>query len=104
LIYGVSDDYQHDAETIALFRSLRTTYPNFQFVDLPEVARYLGLKVSGVHNRVILMDNDFYIETTYNFFTLDASRKEKISAESATVFNRNVEDYFNKQKNTYQLK
>lgn len=104
LIYGVSDDYQHDAETITLFRNLRTTYSNFQFVDLPEVASFLGLKVSGVHKRVILKDNDFYIETTYNFFTLDASRKEKISAETATIFNRDVDDYFNTQKKTYHLK
>jgi hypothetical protein len=104
LIYGVSDDYQHDEDTVRSMKNLRKNYSNFIFIDLPEHAYSQGLKVSGVHNRIIIKDNDFYIETTYNFFTLDASRKEKISAETATIFNREVDAYFNKQKKSYHLK
>jgi hypothetical protein len=103
LVYGVSDDYQHDIDTITKLKGLRKEYPNFDLIDLPERAYILKLPVTGVHKRVIIKDDDFYIETTYNFFTLDTSRKEKISAETATIFNKDVNEYYWKQIKTYKL-
>lgn len=103
LIYGVSHDYKHDEDTLSKLNELKRSHRNFVLIDLPDHAFNIGLEVSGVHNRTIIKDNDFYIETSYNFFTLDVERKEKISAETATIFKRDVEDYFNKQKQLYHI-
>ncbi len=104
--FGTLDN--HSVITEVKKGTLFITFPfnlgyNFVLIDLPDHAFNIGLEVSGVHNRTIIKDNDFYIETSYNFFTLDVERKEKISAETATIFKRDVEDYFNKQKQLYHI-
>ncbi len=104
LIYGVSHDYKHDEGILSKLNELKRSYRNFVLIDLPDHAYNIGLEVSGVHNRTIIKDSDFYIETSYNFFTLDVERKEKISAETATIFKREVEEYLNKQKKLYGIR
>ena len=103
IVYGVSEDYEHDANTVKEFRVLRSIYQNFHFIDLPDHIYRNRLGFSGAHRRVIVKDHDFYIETSYNYFTLDFDKKQKVSIESATIFNKNVGDYINAIFKLYKL-
>ncbi len=103
IVYGVSEDYEHDANTVKEFRVLRSVYQNLHFIDLPDHIYRNRLGFSGAHRRVIVKDHDFYIETSYNYFTLDFDKKQKVSIESATIFNKNVGEYFNAIFKQYKL-
>lgn len=103
IVYGVSQDYEHDQNTVKEFKLLRNQYRNFHFIDLPEHIYQNQLDFSGVHRRVIIKDHDFYIETSYNYFTLDFDKKQKISIESATIFTRDVNKYISSIFQLYKL-
>lgn len=93
ILYGIESNDEHHYGTIEKLRNLKSKYQkNFHLIHLPTQFEEQGNnKLTGTHRKLIIKDNDYYIQGSFNFLSFNKEKGQKIANEESILIPQNVE-------------
>ncbi len=93
ILYGIESNDEHHYGTIEKLRNLKSKYQNnFHLIHLPTHFEEQGNhKMTGTHRKLIIKDNDYYIQGSFNFLSFNKEKGQKIANEESILIPQNVE-------------
>ena len=93
ILYGIESNDEHHYGTIEKLRNLKSKYQkNFRLIHLPTHFEEQGnYKMTGTHRKLIIKDNDYYIQGSFNFLSFNKEKGQKIANEESILIPQNVE-------------
>jgi hypothetical protein len=93
ILYGIESNDEHHYGTIEKLRNLKSKYQkNFYLIHLPTHFEEQGNnKMTGTHRKLIIKDNDYYIQGSFNFLSFNKEKGQKIANEESILIPQNVE-------------
>ena len=93
ILYGIESNDEHHYGTIEKLRNLKIKYQNnFHLIHLPTHFEEQGnYKMTGTHRKLIIKDNDYYIQGSFNFLSFNKEEGQKIANEESNLIPQNVE-------------
>lgn len=93
ILYGIESNDEHHYGTIEKLRNLKSKYQkNFHLIHLPTHFEEQGnYKMTGTHRKLIIKDNDYYIQGSFNFLSFNKEKGQKIANEESILIPQNVE-------------
>ncbi|SNR54388.1 hypothetical protein SAMN04488009_2281 [Maribacter sedimenticola] len=93
ILYGIESNDEHHYGTIEKLRNLKSKYQkNFHLIHLPtHFEEQKNYKMTGTHRKLIIKDNDYYIQGSFNFLSFNKEKGQKIANEESILIPKNVE-------------
>lgn len=106
ILYGIESNDEHHYGTIEKLRNLKSKYQkNFHLIHLPTHFEEQGSnKMTGTHRKLIIKDNDYYIQGSFNFLSFNKEKGQEIANEESVLIPKNVESKWEKVFKEYKLK
>lgn len=105
VLYGIEGNDEHDRKAQNEMERLDLSYSNFKLIHLPTHFENTGnTKMVGSHKKLVIKDNDYYIQGSFNFLSFNKSEGEKVANEETLMIRLNVEQKWNKVLNDYNIK
>ncbi|WP_418510797.1 hypothetical protein [Corallibacter sp.] len=100
VLYSIEEKDEHHRKAEKEMERLTSLYENFHLIHLPTHFDKIGnSKMTGTHKKLIIKDNDYYINGSFNFLSFNKEQGQKIANEESTLIPQNVET---KWKNTLE--
>lgn len=100
VLYGIEEKDEHHRKAEKEMERLASLYENFHLIHLPTHFDKIGNSImTGTHKKLIIKDNDYYINGSFNFLSFNREQGQKIANEESTLIPQNVET---KWKNTLE--
>jgi len=105
ILYGIESNDEHHYGTIEKLRNLKSKFQkNFHFIHLPTHFEKIGnSKMVGTHRKLIIKDNDYYINGSFNFLSFNKEQGQKIANEESTLIPQNVETKWKSVLKEYEI-
>lgn len=106
IAYGIdmSDKSKPHPDTFDKIIALQGKYPNrLTIYNLPLHFKTRFKDRSGTHRKILIKDNDFYIKGSFNWLSYAGEKGRNYAVEEGTQFFDNVEEFWTKVFNDYQL-
>ena len=105
ILYGIESNDEHHYGTIEKLRNLKIKFQkNFHFIHLPTHFEKIGnSKMTGTHRKLIIKDNDYYINGSFNFLSFNKEQGQKIANEESTLIPQNVEMKWENTLKEYEI-
>src|SRR5690606_18834306 len=105
ILYGIESNDEHHYGTIEKLRNLKSKFQkNFHFIHLPTHFEKIGnSKMAGTHRKLIIKDNDYYINGSFNFLSFNKEQGQKIANEESTLIPQNVEMKWENTLKEYEI-
>lgn len=93
ILYGIESDDEHHYGTIEKLRNLKNKYPkNFHLIHLPtHFEEQRNYKMTGTHRKLVIKDNDYYIQGSFNFLSFNKEKGQKVANEESILIPKNVQ-------------
>jgi len=105
ILYGIESNDEHHYGTMEKLRNLKSKYQkNFYLIHLPShFEEKQNYKMTGTHRKLIIKDNDYYIQGSFNFLSFNKEKGQKIANEESILIPKNVQQKWNKVLNEYEI-
>lgn len=105
ILYGIESNDEHHHGTIEKLRNLKSKYPkNFHLIHLPTHFEEQGnYKMTGTHRKLIIKDNDYYIQGSFNFLSFNKEKGQKIANEESILIPQKVQEKWNIVLSEYDI-
>ena len=105
ILYGIESNDEHDYGTIEKLRNLKGKFQkNFHLIHLPtHFKEQENYKMTGTHRKLIIKDNDYYIQGSFNFLSFNKEKGQKIANEESILIPNNVESKWKKVLKEYGI-
>lgn len=105
ILYGIESNDEHHYGTIEKLRNLKSKYQkNFHLIHLPTHFEEQGnYKMTGTHRKLIIKDNDYYIQGSFNFLSFNKEKGQKIANEESILIPKKVQEKWDNVLNEYNI-
>ena len=105
ILYGIESNDEHHYGTIEKLRHLKSKYEkSFNLIHLPTYFEEQGnIKMTGTHRKLIIKDDDYYIQGSFNFLSFNKEKGQKIANEESILIPNNVESKWEKVLKEYGI-
>lgn len=105
VLYGIESNDEHHYGTITKLQNLKSKYQNnFHLIHLPTHFEEKGnYKMTGTHRKLIIKDNDYYIQGSFNFLSFNKEKGQKIANEESILIPKKVQEKWDKVLNEYKI-
>jgi len=104
VLYGIKNNDEHDYETMKKLEELSSTYKSLQLIHLPKhFEKVRNYKMVGTHRKLVIKDNDYYIQGSFNFLSFNKREGQKVANEESILISKNVEQKWNNVIREYEL-
>ena len=104
VLYGIKNNDEHDYETMKKLEELSSTYKSLQLIHLPNhFEKVRNYKMVGTHRKLVIKDNDYYIQGSFNFLSFNKREGQKVANEESILISKNVEKKWNNVIGEYEL-
>lgn len=105
ILYGIKDSDEHHYEVIKKLEKLKEKYFNlFKMIHLPSHFEKIGEKrLVGTHRKLVIKDDDYYIQGSFNFLSFNKKEGEKVANESSNLITDKVKSKWDNVFKEYQL-
>ena len=105
ILYGIESNDEHDYVTTKKLENLKSKYQkNFHLIHLPtHFVEQGNYKMTGTHRKLIIKDNDYYIQGSFNFLSFNKEKGQKIANEESILIPNNVESKWKKVLKEYGI-
>ncbi|MGJ8593396.1 MAG: hypothetical protein ACSHXF_12665 [Aquaticitalea sp.] len=105
ILYGIESNDEHHYGTIEKLRRLKSKYQNnFHLIHLPTHFEEQGnYKMTGTHRKLIIKDNEYYIQGSFNFLSFNKEKGQKIANEESILIPQNVETKWENVLKEYRI-
>ena len=92
ILYGIESNDEHHYGAIEQLRNLKNKYKkNFYLIHLPSHFEENGNnKMTGTHRKLIIKDNDYYIQGSFNFLSFNKEEGQKVVNEESILISNKV--------------
>lgn len=105
ILYGISDDAEHDSRTIDKVRELQSKYKDyFTLIDLPYHFYKINSRMTGTHRKLVIKDNDYYIAGSFNFLSFAKQERQQVANEESILVSVGVDKKWEQVYKEYNLK
>ena len=93
ILYGIESNDEHHYGAIQKLGKLEKQYQNsFQLIHLPSHFKNIGNhKMTGTHRKLIIKDNDYFIQGSFNFLSFNKEKGQKIANEESILITGKVQ-------------
>ncbi|TDY11960.1 hypothetical protein [Meridianimaribacter flavus] len=104
VLYGIEEKDEHHRKAEKEMERLTSLYVNFHLIHLPTHFDKIGnSKMTGTHKKLIIKDNDYYINGSFNFLSFNKEQGQKIANEESTLIPQNVEMKWENTLKEYEI-
>ena len=104
ILYGIRNNDEHDYETMKKLEELSSKYTTFHLVHLPShFERIRNYRMVGTHRKLIIKDNDYYIQGSFNFLSFNKKEGQRVANEESILLSKNVQKKWKDVFNEYGL-
>ncbi len=104
VLYGIDSKDEHDRRAEKEMERLEREYRNFHLIHLPtHFARKRNHKMTGTHRKLVIKDNEYYIQGSFNFLSFNKERDEKIANEESILLFKDVQSKWESVLREYQI-
>jgi len=105
ILYGIESNDEHHYGTITKLQNLKSKYQkNFHLIHLPTHFEEKGnYKMTGTHRKLIIKDNDYYIQGSFNFLSFNKEKGQKIANEESILIPKKVQEKWDKVLSEYDI-
>ncbi|TVZ46910.1 hypothetical protein [Olleya sp. Hel_I_94] len=105
ILYGIESNDEHHYGTIEKLRNLKKTFKkNFHLIHLPTHFEEQGnYKMTGTHRKLIIKDDDYYIQGSFNFLSFNKEEGQKIANEESILIPKKVNEKWKAIFKEYKL-
>jgi hypothetical protein len=104
IIYGISEKDEHDFQTIRKVQELEQLYKeNFKLIHLPTHFETLNSQLTGTHRKLVIKDNEYYINGSFNFLSFGKNENQQVANEESTIISKNVSKKWEQVCKEYSL-
>lgn len=105
ILYGIKDNDEHHYEVIKKLKKLKEKYFNlFKMIHLPSHFEKIGeRRLVGTHRKLVIKDDDYYIQGSFNFLSFNKKEGEKVANESSNLITDKVKSKWDNVFKEYQL-
>ena len=105
ILYGIESNDEHHYGTIEKLRNLKSKYQkNFHLIHLPTHFEEQGnYTMTGTHRKLIIKDNDYYIQGSFNFLSFNKEKGQKIANEESILIPKKVQEKWDNVLNEYNI-
>ncbi len=105
IFYGIESDDEHHYKTIEKLRSLKRKYAElFHLIHLPSHFEEQGNRqMTGTHRKLVIKDNDYYIQGSFNFLSFNKEVGQKIANEESILIRKKVSQKWSAIFSEYQI-
>ena len=105
ILYGIENNDEHHYGTIEKLRNLKKTFKkNFHLIHLPTHFEEQGnYKMTGTHRKLIIKDDDYYIQGSFNFLSFNKEKGQKIANEESILIPKKVNEKWKAIFKEYKL-
>lgn len=106
ILYGIESNDEHHYGTMEKLRYLKSKYKmNFNLIHLPTHFQEQGnSKMTGTHRKLIIKDNDYFIQGSFNFLSFNKEKGQQIANEESILIPQNVETKWKNVLKEYNIK
>lgn len=93
ILYGIESNDEHHFGTVEKLRTLQSKYQKtFHLIHLPSHFEEQGnYQMTGTHRKLIIKDNDYFIQGSFNFLSFNKEKGQKIANEESILIPKNVQ-------------
>ena len=104
-MYGISEKDEHDVQTLKEVEELQQQYKDhFKLIHLPTHFSKIKSNLTGTHRKIVIKDNDYYIQGSYNFLSFGKNEKQRVANEESLLISKNVKQKWEHIFKEYSLK
>ncbi|WMX16505.1 hypothetical protein [Aureispira sp. CCB-E] len=91
ILYGIEGNDEHHRKAEKEVENLDRNNSNFHLVHLPTHFEEQGnYNMTGTHRKLIIKDNDYYIQGSFNFLSFNKEEGQKVANEESIMISKNV--------------
>ena len=104
ILYGIESNDEHHRKAEKEMERLNSQYKNFHLIHLPTHFEKQGnYKMTGTHRKLIIKDNDYFIQGSFNFLSFNKKEGQKVANEESILITENVKNKWKQVIDEYQL-
>lgn len=105
ILYGIESNDEHHFGTIEKLRSLQRKFSkNFHLIHLPtHFQSKNNYQMTGTHRKLVIKDEDYYIQGSFNFLSFNKKEGQKIANEESILISNKVSDKWKIVIKEYEL-
>jgi hypothetical protein len=105
ILYGIESNDEHHFGTIEKLRLLQRKYKKaFHLIHLPShFEEQRNYQMTGTHRKLIIKDNDYFIQGSFNFLSFNKEKGQKIANEESILIPKNVQKKWESVFNEYEI-
>jgi len=105
VLYGIKNNDDHDYGTMKKLEELSSKYKSLHLIHLPSHFDKVGnYKMVGTHRKLIIKDNDYYIQGSFNFLSFNKKEGQRVANEESILISKNVPKKWKDVFNEYDIK
>lgn len=105
ILYGISEKDEHDFPTLKKLEELQKKYNDkFKLIHLPTHFAEIHSRLTGTHRKLVIKDNDYYIQGSFNFLSFGKNEKQQVANEESLLISKDVTKKWEQVAKEYLLK
>lgn len=104
ILYGIESNDEHYRKAEKEMERLNSQYKTFHLIHLPSHFEEQGnYQMTGTHRKLIIKDNDYFIQGSFNFLSFNKEKGQKIANEESILIPKNVEKKWQSVFDEYEI-
>ena len=93
VLYGIEGNDEHHRKAEKEMERLDSQFKNFHLIHLPTHFEEQGnYDMTGTHRKLIIKDNEYYIQGSFNFLSFNREKGQKIANEESILIPKKVKE------------
>jgi hypothetical protein len=104
ILYGINEKDEHDFQTLRSVEELQRQFKdNFTLIHLPSHFAASGSNLTGTHRKLVIKDNDYYIQGSFNFLSFGKNQQQQVVNEESVIVTKDVQQKWEKVYKEYSI-
>lgn len=105
ILYGISEKDEHDINTLKKVEELQKQHKDkFKLIHLPTHFAEIHSRLTGTHRKLVIKDNEYYIQGSFNFLSFGKSERQQVANEESLLISKDVSKKWEQVAKEYSLK
>lgn len=105
ILYGISEKDEHDIYTLKKVEELQKQHKDkFKLIHLPTHFSEIHSKLTGTHRKLVIKDNEYYIQGSFNFLSFGKNERQQVANEESLLISKDVSKKWEQVAKDYNLK
>lgn len=104
ILYGINEKDEHDFQTLRKVEELQRQFKdNFILIHLPSHFADIGSKLTGTHRKLVIKDNDYFIQGSFNFLSFGKNQQQQVANEESILITKDAKQKWDQVFKEYSL-